>query len=462
MSIATFESTSTRMIRLKTMSQGRQPPNSKANNLRRALGTDPFIIFVVKMKTVKVSCSGRDVRGLRKWSHLIRSGPDVTIGCSGVLVEPGVVLAPIGSVLDGWADTTVLVDGVKATQWSLLDASSDFWEFRFCVISCVVDGAAAAPRPLALVVEQFAMHLTQPQWGCLVQPCRVVARPTLAVSLIDVSCYEGGEGGLVTGRDQIEPSIVARGLMADGAPTGLSVCVSISHLLSLPSKVARSVASGPPSQAVVVRGLEGRWGTGFAVGSPGTIVTAAHVVCAAGTPAPERVMVISDAGRGKGAWARVEHAWPGGWLDVCVLKLNDCFDCSQLELCSADVKTGDNVCLVSATQWNVPMETRGCVMSCAGGVQLVCSVPAWGGCSGGPLLDEKSGHVAGLLVSTASVAKIRRPRMSLFLPVSLWGRFVDGGQEKLEDESLRTRVEKVWKNDAPDLPPKFKEFVSKL
>jgi hypothetical protein len=194
------------------------------------------------MRAVRVSVHGRDVRGLKKWSHAVRSGPDVTIGCSGVLVGENLVFAPIGSLLDGWSDAVVSIDGVRASSWALLEnTSSVFWDFKFCLItcSCSVD-KTALPRSL-LTVEQYAMHLTQPHWGLLVQPCRVVCQPASFVSLIDVSCYEGGEGGLVAGIE--ERFIVARGLMADGAPTGLSVCVAISHLLNLPTRKTSSAGS---------------------------------------------------------------------------------------------------------------------------------------------------------------------------------------------------------------------------
>lgn len=413
------------------------------------------------MFTVRVSATGRDVRSLRKWSHSVRSGQDVTIGCSGVVVEPGLVLAPLGTVLDGWQDVVVSVNGKKASKWVALDASVEFWEFRFCLISC--DGLAGeVVRPSvkspSLVVEQFALHLTQPLWGLLVQPCRIVAAPSPAVSLIDVSCYEGGEGGLVWGG--ASNMILARGLSADNAPTGLSVCVSIPFLL----RKEPSPSASPPTKSVpvvMVRGLEGRWGTGFLVGSEGVVVTAAHVVCGKGERAPTNVDVVMNAGQGSIVRASIEECWPGGWLDVCVMKISRKPE-TYLLLAEDDPVPGDAVKLLSATQWQIPMETEGSVMSCPLGVQLVCNVVAMGGCSGGPLVHVQSGKVAGLLVSTAAVSRIRRPRLALCLPVSIWGRFVLGKGKELVDQELQKKAESVWQNDKPDLPPKFKEFLSKL
>lgn len=420
---------------------------------------------MIIMFTVRVSATGRDVRGLRKWSHTVRSGAEVTAGCSGVVVEPGLVLAPIGSLLDGWSDVTVSVNGKKAVKWVALDASSEFWDFRFCLISCNVE-EAPPPQPVrsagSLTVEQFVLHLTHPLWGLLVQPCSVVASPNAAVFLIDVSCYEGGEGGLVRGG--ATPMIVARGLSADNAPTGLSVCVPIPFLLQKHSGVPWS--SGPRQNnnipIVVVRGLEGRWGTGFQVGTDGTVVTAAHVVCNRNEKTPERVVIVRNAGTGSSASALVEHCWPGGWLDLCVLKTGA--HAVSLSLADVDPVPGDNVRLLSATQWHVPMQTDGSVMSSSSlGLQLICNNIAWGGCSGGPLVHKESGRVGGLLVSTAGAGRIRKPRLSLVLPVSLWRRFVIGGQnERMEDAELQAKVESLWQNEVPDLPPRFKDFVSKL
>jgi hypothetical protein len=413
------------------------------------------------MRAVRVSVHGRDVRGLKKWSHAVRSGPDVTIGCSGVLVGENLVFAPIGSLLDGWSDAVVSIDGVRASSWALLEnTSSVFWDFKFCLItcSCSVD-KTALPRSL-LTVEQYAMHLTQPHWGLLVQPCRVVCQPASFVSLIDVSCYEGGEGGLVAGIE--ERFIVARGLMADGAPTGLSVCVAISHLLNLPHQPERPLLLAPAaSPVVVVRGSDGMWGTGFAVGTDGLVVTAAHVLCKRGATPPERVSIVDCAGNGKVGWAEVMHCWSGGWMDVCVLKVVGAKPATVLLLSNEEVRQGQAVSLLSATQWGTPMRTEGFVMSVIPNAQIVSNVIAWGGCSGGALVNS-AGHVVGLLRSTAARARTRIPRLSLILPTSLWSRFLTSANVQYRDDELCEQVEQVWNQEAPPLPPKFKEFVSKL
>ena len=210
---------------------------------------------------------------------------------------------------------------------------------------------------------------------------------------------------------------------------------------------------------MVVNGRNGTWGTGFGVGKEGTIVTAAHVVCPRGEKAPETVGVRNF--NGKQWLAKVRSCWPGGWLDVCVLEISSA-DCCSLPLSTSDAHAGDAVRLLSATQWNVSMETEGHVMSHTTGVQLVTNAVAWGGCSGGPLLSASSGEVVGFLVSTASISKTRIPRLSLFLPVSIWRRFVENPNESMDNENLKQQVEKVWMNDMPQLPPKFKEFISKL
>lgn len=407
------------------------------------------------MRVVRIKATGRDVRGQRKWTHSARNGTDVTLGCTGVVVERGLVLCPLGAVLRGWEGVAVEVDGAKAASWELLEGRCTLVECVFVLLRCDVDAGTDAGTDARLTVRQYALHLTQPHWGLIVQEGNVVCRPESGVALVDVSCYEGGEGGLVSGGGE-EPMVLAHGLRADGAPSGLSVALSIARLLGEPQQIRKDLAGTSP--VVVVHGNDGRWGTGFAVG-PGVVMTAAHVICPSSESPPQSVTVLTEGRR----WqtGKMVHCWPGGWLDLCVVQVDRDAPVSILRLRESVPAVRERVQLLSATQWNgAPMKTEGGIIAVVMLAQLVSNAIAFGGCSGGPLLDS-DGSVVGLLVSTASRGKTRIPRLSLYLPSTLLLPFLREDPRPPSDE-LRSVVEPVWRLALPPLPPKFGAFQKSM
>jgi hypothetical protein len=82
-------------------------------------GLPSFFFFLIGLGC-RVTASGRDVRGVRKWSHVSRNGAEVSLelllgsvcfsflllqvvlGASGVLLEDGRVLCLLGAVIEGW------------------------------------------------------------------------------------------------------------------------------------------------------------------------------------------------------------------------------------------------------------------------------------------------------------------------------------------------------------------------
>jgi hypothetical protein len=361
-------------------------------------------------------------------------------------------------VLRGWEGATVEVEGAMVDSWEVLEGRScSLADCMFVLLHCsTVAKREEFAMAASVTVQQFALHLSQPHWGAIVQECKVVCRPEPGVALLDVSCYEGGEGGLVTGGGE-EPMVLAQGLRADGAPSGLSVAVSIARLLGAPQQVAKDVPGIDPIVAVV-QGNDGRWGTGFAVGQ-GRVMTAAHVICPVFQSPPHSVTVLTK--RNRWHLAKVVQCWPGGWLDLCVLQLELEAPLSVLRVKDTVPPVGEKVHLVSSTQWNgAPMRTDGCVMSVVPLAQLVSNVVAFGGCSGGPLMDAE-GVVVGMLVSTASRGKTRIPRLSMYLPSTLLLPFLRDAYAPL-DEDLRAVVEPVWRLTMPPLPPKFGSFQKSL
>jgi hypothetical protein len=420
------------------------------------------------MRVVRVKATGRDVRGQRKWSHSTRSGAEVTVGCTGVALDTGLVLCPLGAVLRGWEGVAVDVEGTAVESWELLEGRAPsavecvFALLRFSSPLSAAVGVAAAggvsDTTDTVTVRQFALHLSQPLWGLVTQQCGVVSRPESDVALLDVSCYEGGEGGLVTGRN-FEPMVLANGLRADGAPSGLCVAVSIARLLG--GTPSPSLANGWRNVAApicVISGPSGRWGTGFAT-SASTVLTAAHVVCARGEISPKTVGVTCG---GSVQVATVAHCWIGGWLDLCVLRLERPAEFS-FSLSEIPPTVGEKVALLAATQWGgAQMRSSGSVVAIVPFSQIICSNAAFGGCSGAPLVAESNGLVIGMLVSTAARGVRRIPKLSLFLPASVLRLFARNDDARNDDEALRATVEPVWRLALPPLPPKFGSFQKSL
>ncbi len=377
----------------------------------------------------------------------------MTLGCSGVILEDGSVLCPLGAVLKDWPEPAVEVEGYAATVGGHFSFADVAFVLLHCVKPLAMDREAESEGRLR--VQQYGLHLTQPHWGVLTQEAKVVLRPQNGVVLVDVSCYEGGEGGLVSGGGE-EPRILAKGLIADGAPTGLSIAISIAAILGTVETIMPSSSPQIRSNNAVhvVQSSTGQWGTGFSVGG-GKVVTAGHVVCRSDENAPSTVTVRC----GGNSWnsAKVLHCWPGGWLDVCVLQLPQSVE--SLELSDSAARVGNRVSLISATPNNgLQMTTEGSLMTVVDPAQLVSNVVAWSGSSGGPLIGA-DGKVVGLLVSTASRGKIRIPRLSLFLPVALWRCFLIDGPVEPIDDATRAIVEPVWRLALPPLPPKFDAFL---
>lgn len=448
---------------------------------------------------------GKDARGQRRWSHSIRSGSMAEMGMTGVRVGGGLVLCPAGALLQDWEGATVSVNGRPAVPVRFIDPSSlfssSFLSFSLLPPSLlfallteqepdvvvahqaenIKDSRVVAPHSLDSSVwtcHQYPLFLTRPHWGLLTQPCRIVGTPEPGVALIDVSCYAGGEGGLVVGPAGASPLMVVSGFAQEGTPTGLSVCVEISRILgggnggiSLPL----SVGSKDPmiAASVLVSGGD-KWGTGFCL-ADGVVVTAAHVVCGKSAVRPEFVRV-KRLGR-RSVRAKVVLCWPGGWLDFCVLQMapSELSNGPVLQLASDEPPlAGSQVRLLSATQWGCHLDLHGAVMSSSTTpqnlLQLVCNVPAWGGCSGSPLISLEDDRVLGIALSTASHGRSRIARLSLCLPVRVWRSLIQMTASCMDDGALsellppRQLFEAVWGELSPEapLPSKWKEVMSKL
>ena len=410
---------------------------------------------------------GKDIRGKRAWPLSQRDGVLVTLGSTGIVLKTGNVLCVLGAVLESWPDCQIKINGLEAEVERICDASSPFLDdIKFAILR------PKEPLPLddcnlkhqAGVCQQYAMHLTHPAWGLLTQPCHIVSRPSSEIALIDVSCYAGGEGGLVVSANE-KAMILVSGFAAEGAPTGLSVCADIAWIFGDYSSVEKLISEPKDPRVLTVVGAQGQWGTGFRL-KDGRVVTAGHVVSGRHDSRPSSVQVQSS---GDASWirAKVELLWPGDWLDLCFLRLEEeeeeePNETVGFQLSDNEAKHDDgekNVTLLSATQWGDQMRTTGCIMN-HGAVQFVSNLVSWGGCSGAPVVAENTDKVVGILLSTASQGRMRIPRLSLILPTNVWAPL-------LKDASAlpdRLSIENIWtglSHKAP-LPKDFAKVLAKL
>lgn len=164
------------------------------------------------------------------------------------------------------------------------------------------------------------------------------------------------------------------------------------------------IVKAPGAATVVAPPAEGgftAYGTAFAVNSPNTFLTARHVVVGA-------TSIELHCGHDKSGSATVEYNDAGN--DVAVLHSDMKAD-SFLELAPNDSATlGDHVFTIGFPAWNIlgtnPKYTEGVVSSLSGIGDsknlMQITVPIQPGNSGGPLVDS-SGHVVGIIVSTAAI-----------------------------------------------------------